>query len=338
MVEVQHNVSLKNFNSFGIQAFAKYFVEINTEEQLSQLFSNSEIVKNPILILGGGSNMLFTQNFDGLVIKINIKGITHKVEENKVLLTAGAGEVWNDLVIYVVSNNFAGLENLSLIPGSVGASPIQNIGAYGVELKDVFESCTAFEIETHKIRTFLKADCAFAYRESIFKQALKGKYIITSVTFNLKLMANLNTQYGAISQELHNQNIQNPTIKNISDVVSQIRVSKLPNPSTIGNAGSFFKNPIVTKDEANQLIKNYPQVVNFNVGANHVKLAAGWLIEQCGFKGLVVGNTGTYKNQALVLVNYGNATGLEIYNFSSQIIETVQQKFGVTLEREVNII
>ncbi|TAH00398.1 MAG: UDP-N-acetylmuramate dehydrogenase [Sphingobacteriales bacterium] len=338
MLEIQHNVSLKNFNSFGIQAFAKYFVEINTEEQLSQLFNNSQIVKNPILILGGGSNLLFTQNFDGVVIKINIKGIKHIVDNQNVLVTAGAGEVWNDLVLYAVNNNFAGLENLSLIPGSVGASPIQNIGAYGVELKDVFESCTAFEIETHKIKTFLKADCAFAYRESIFKQALKGKYIITSVTFNLKLKANLNTQYGAISQELHNQNIQNPTIKNISDVVSQIRVSKLPNPSTIGNAGSFFKNPIVTKDQANQLIKNYPQIVNFSVDDTQVKLAAGWLIEQCGFKGLVVGNTGTYKNQALVLVNYGNASGQEIFNFSSQIIETVQQKFGVTLEREVNII
>lgn len=338
MLEIQHNVSLKNFNSFGIQAFAKYFVEINTEEQLSQLFTNTEIINNPLLILGGGSNLLFTQNFDGLVIKINIKGINHIVKNQNVLVSAGAGEVWNDLVLYAVNNNFAGLENLSLIPGSVGASPIQNIGAYGVEVKDVFESCTAFEIETHQIKTFLKADCSFSYRESIFKQALKGKYIITSVTFNLKLNAHLNTQYGAISQELQNQNIQNPTIKNVSDVVSKIRVSKLPNPSTIGNAGSFFKNPIVNLNVANQLLKKYPLMVNFIVDAYQVKLAAGWLIEQCGFKGLVVGNTGTYKNQALVLVNYGNATGQEIYNFSTQIIDTVKQKFGVILEREVNII
>jgi len=338
MINIHNNISLKKYNSFGIEAFAKHFVEINQECELTELFKHKEVISQPILILGGGSNLLFKQNFEGLLIKINIKGISYTVEKNTVLMVAGAGEVWNDVVKYAVSHNFAGLENLSLIPGSVGASPIQNIGAYGTELKDVFESCTAFEIGTAKIKTFYKNDCHFSYRESIFKQALKGKFIITSVTFKLSLSAIVNTQYGAILSELALRNIHNPTIKDVSEVVSHIRVSKLPNPSTIGNAGSFFKNPIISVTEANKLLLNYPDAVHFTVDNNYIKFAAGWFIEQCGWKGKVVGNTGTWKNQALVLVNYGNATGKEIYDFSTLIINSVEKKFNITLEREVNII
>ncbi|TAE38861.1 MAG: UDP-N-acetylmuramate dehydrogenase [Sphingobacteriales bacterium] len=338
MLHVQHNVSLKNYNSFGINARAKYFVEINYESDLIKLFKNQEIAQQPILVLGGGSNILFTQNFEGLLIKINLKGIAYTIDNYEVKLTAGAGEVWNDVVQYAVAHNFAGLENLALIPGSVGASPIQNIGAYGTELKDVFESCTAFEIKTGQIKTFFKADCAFAYRESIFKQAFKGQYIITSVTFNLSVNAAVNTHYGAILQQLQSLNIHQPTIKEVADVVAHIRVAKLPNPSTIGNAGSFFKNPILPKSIAQNLLLQFPDAVHFDAGTTHTKLAAGWLIEQCGWKGKVVGNTGTWKNQALVLVNYGNASGKEIYDFSTLIIQSVQQKFGITLEREVNII
>lgn len=338
MLIVQNNISLKKYNSFGIDVSAKHFAEINSEEDLQQLFQQTDMVKNPILILGGGSNMLFTKDFDGLIIQMNIKGIKHFTENSSIKVKAGAGENWNDLVQYAVAHNFGGLENLSLIPGSVGASPIQNIGAYGVEVKDVFDSCQAYEIGTGFIKTFYKADCKFAYRESAFKQELKGKYIITSVTFNLSLNADLNTHYGAISQELQNRSISNPSIKDVSEVVSHIRVSKLPDPKTIGNAGSFFKNPIFPKSKSDSLLNDFPDMVHFNVGTNEVKLAAGWLIEQCGWKGKVVGNTGTWKNQALVLVNHGNASGKEIFDFSASIISSVEAKFGVILEREVNIL
>jgi UDP-N-acetylmuramate dehydrogenase len=230
------------------------------------------------------------------------------------------------------------MENLSLIPGSVGASPIQNIGAYGAELKDVFDTCTAFEIATCAIKTFTKEDCKFGYRESVFKTELKGLYIITAVKFQLSLQPDVKLQYGAISEELAKRNITSPTIEDVSEVVSYIRVSKLPDPSTIGNAGSFFKNPVITEKKFNIVHKKFPQIINYPAGDGLVKLAAGWLIEQCGWKGKVVGNTGTWINQALVLVNHGNATGEEVYNLSSQIIDSVYTKFGVKLEREVNII
>jgi UDP-N-acetylmuramate dehydrogenase len=246
--------------------------------------------------------------------------------------------VWNDLVNFCVDRGYAGIENLSLIPGSVGASPIQNIGAYGVELKDAFVSCRAFEIATGTFKTFSKEDCKFGYRESIFKNELKGLYIIVSVKFHLLLIPNINTQYGAIGQELANRGITLPTIKDVSQVVSHIRVSKLPDPSTIGNAGSFFKNPLVSVDEFKTIQSKFPDVVNYPGGEGLIKLAAGWLIEQCGWKGKTVRNTGTWKNQALVLVNHGGATGTEVFNFSSQIIDSVYTKFGVMLQREVNII
>ncbi|TDG34882.1 UDP-N-acetylmuramate dehydrogenase [Pedobacter changchengzhani] len=338
MLQIQENISLKPYNSFGIDVKARYFAEIFNETDLKMLFKTTEVVNRNILIIGGGSNVLFTKNFNGLIVKISIKGIKSRTENHHVKVTAGGGEVWGDFVNYCVGHNFSGVENLSLIPGTVGASPIQNIGAYGVELKDVFESCQAFEIKTGEIRTFNYADCNFGYRESIFKGTLKGQFIITSVTFNLKIQAEINTSYGAIETELANRGISNPNIADVSAAVSHIRVSKLPDPSTIGNAGSFFKNPIIDKAEFDKVISKHPDVVNYPTGDGRVKLAAGWLIEQCGWKGKTVGKTGTWKNQALVLVNHGGATGTEVLDFSAQIIDSVKSTFGVTLEREVNIL
>jgi UDP-N-acetylmuramate dehydrogenase len=338
MLQIEENVSLKNFNTFGIEAKARYFIEINHEQDLAELFMDQQWHQMERLVLGGGSNLLLVKDFNGLVIRLNIRGIEHRINHDTVFVEAGAGEGWNELVNYCVDHNFAGMENLSLIPGSVGASPIQNIGAYGVELKDVFESCGAFEIATGEIKTFHNADCRFGYRESVFKSTLKGQFIITSVKFHLSLTPQLNLSYGAIGQELTNRGITHPTIKQVSQVVAAIRVSKLPDPSTIGNSGSFFKNPVIAQSQFLDIQKQYPQIAHYPAGESKIKLAAGWLIEQCGWKGKIVGNTGTWKNQALVLVNHGNATGQEIYNLSSQIIDSVYTKFGVMLEREVNII
>jgi len=338
MFQIQENVSLKPYNSFGIDVKASLFAEVFNEADLEQLFEHDALKLPQILIIGGGSNVLFTQNYQGLVIKISIKGISVQKTQDGILVTAGAGEVWNDFVNYCVEHDLAGVENLSLIPGTVGASPIQNIGAYGVELKDVFESCTAFEIKTGKTKTFNFNDCRFGYRESIFKGELKGQYIITSVTFRLSSEPKINTSYGAIETELQNRGIEKPNIADVSSAVAHIRVSKLPDPSTIGNAGSFFKNPVIEKYEFANVIANHPDVVHYPAANDRVKLAAGWLIEQCGWKGKVVGQTGTWKNQALVLVNHGNATGKEVYDFSAQIIDSVKSTFGVTLEREVNIL
>jgi UDP-N-acetylmuramate dehydrogenase len=338
MLQIQQNVSLKNFNTFGVDVAARYYVEISHEDELAELFMDPQWQHMERLVLGGGSNMLLINDFDGLVIRMNIRGIEHRLSHTNVFVEAGAGEVWNDLVNYCVGHEYAGLENLSLIPGSVGASPIQNIGAYGVELKDVFDSCRAFEIATGQFKVFSKADCRFGYRESVFKTTLKGQYIIVSVKFHLSLTPNLNLHYGAIEQELQNRGITEPGIKEVSQVVSHIRVSKLPDPSTIGNAGSFFKNPVISTGQFSIIQQKFPEVVNYPAGNGMVKLAAGWLIEQCGWKGKTVGNTGTWKNQALVLVNHGGASGTEIYALSSQIIDSVYTKFGVMLEREVNII
>ena len=335
---ISENKPLKKLNTFGVDASARWFTEIKSINDLSDLFSNPAWKSINKLIIGGGSNILFTKDFDGLVIRMNIKGIEVKVEGDNIYITAGAGEVWNDLVNYCVDRDFGGIENLSLIPGSVGASPIQNIGAYGVELKDVFHSCKAFEIESGKELSFSNSDCQFGYRESIFKKELKERVIITSVTYKLSAKPDINTSYGAISSELKNRGIENPTIKDISKVVSDIRVSKLPDPSTIGNAGSFFKNPVVSKDILEKILSSFPNTVHYCLPNSTVKLAAGWLIEQCGWKGKKMGDTGTWKNQALVLVNHGNAKGSDIYKLSSAIINDVENKFGIRLEREVNLI
>lgn len=338
MSALQENISLKPFNTFGVAVSSIFFAEIFTESDLKELFGQKIIKQQKLLVLGGGSNILFTKNFDGLVLKISIPGISAVTKDDEVLVTAGAGVVWNDLVNYCVNSGFAGIENLSLIPGTVGASPIQNIGAYGVELKDVFHSCKAYEISTAEERTFNFEDCKFGYRDSIFKNELKDQYIITAVTFKLSTNACINIQYGAIQAELLNRNIVDPTIADVSKVVSDIRVSKLPDPSTIGNAGSFFKNPIIERIAFEQLLAKFPEVVNYPAADDKIKLAAGWLIEQCGFKGKVSGQTGTWKNQALVLVNHGSATGQEVYAFSEEIINAVYAKFEVKLEREANIL
>jgi len=338
MLQIQANVSLKNFNTFGVDANARYFVEISHPDELTELFLDPQWKAGKTLVLGGGSNMLLVNDFDGLVIRINIRGIEHRLSHNDVFVEAGAGEVWNDLVNYCVIRGYAGLENLSLIPGSVGASPVQNIGAYGVELQEVFHSCRAFDVATGTFKIFSKEDCRFGYRDSIFKNELKDKYIITTVKFTLSLIPKLNLSYGAIEQELTSRGISSPTIQDVSKVVAHIRVSKLPDPSTIGNAGSFFKNPVISPDQFSGIEANFPDVVHYPAANGEIKLAAGWLIEACGWKGKVVGHTGTWKNQALVLVNHGGATGQEVYEFSSKIVDSVYAKFGITLRREVNII
>lgn len=340
---IQDNVSLVNYNTFRIDVSARWFVEISSEADLISILQSDFIKSKQVLVLGGGSNMLFTRNYAGLVLKISIPGIEtltdgSGVDANEVIVEAGAGVSWKYLVDYCVTKGYGGIENLSLIPGTVGASPVQNIGAYGVELKDIFSSCTAVEIATGKKRVFTYKECAFGYRESVFKSALKNKYIITAVRYRLNKSAAINIQYGAIQQELHNRQITRPTIEDVAKVVSEIRVSKLPDPATIGNAGSFFKNPVIAAAEFERLRVAFPEVVNFPAGAGKVKLAAGWLIEQCGFKGMVAGRTGTWKNQALVLVNHGGASGTEVYDFSEQIIDTVAARFGIRLEREVNIL
>lgn len=337
-MSIRENVPLKDLNTFGVRANARWYTDIKREEDLKGLFAEGRFNELPLLILGGGSNMLFTGDFEGLVIHMNISGISNEIEGNDVYVTAGGGEVWNDLVNYCVDHKFSGIENLSLIPGSVGASPVQNIGAYGVELMDIFYSCRAFELSTGNIRIFNKEDCDFSYRDSVFKSNFKGLYIITEVTLKLSKIFNPNVTYGAIQQELDKRGIIKPTIKNISSVVSHIRVSKLPDPKTIGNAGSFFKNPIIQVGKFIQLQSNFPDIVHYSASEGFIKLAAGWMIEQCGWKGKVSGNTGTWKNQSLVLVNHGDATGNEIFNFSELIIESVRLKFDITLEREVNII
>lgn len=337
-IVIQENVSLKEHNTFGVEASALYFVQIESEAQLIELFSIEKFHALPKLILGGGSNILFTKDYDGLVIFINIKGITHEQKGDIVELTAGAGEVWDDLVQYCVLRDFAGIENLSLIPGTAGAAPVQNIGAYGVELKDVFRSCTVFDRHSQDFTVFNKEDCKFAYRDSLFKSIERDRYIITSISLELSTIPKINTSYGAIEEELKSRAIEIPNIRDISEVVSSIRVSKLPDPSTIGNSGSFFKNPIIAVDFFRHLQSRFAGIVHYPVGQDQVKLAAGWLIEQCGWKGAKYGNTGTWKNQALVLVNHGGAEGIEVYDFSEKIIASVFTKFGITLEREVNVV
>lgn len=335
---IQENKALKEYNTFGIDAYAKYFVEIKNEEQLVELFSIDKFHSIEKLVLGGGSNILFTKDFDGLIIYINIQHVNHELNKEQALVTSGAGIIWNELVQYCVARDFAGIENLSLIPGTVGAAPVQNIGAYGVELKDVFQSCRAFDTHTKTFKTFENTDCQFSYRESVFKRQEKGRYIITAVSLNLSTKPAINTSYGAIEEELSAREIQSPSISDIATVVSHIRVSKLPDPSTIGNSGSFFKNPIIDVDLFVQIQSQFVDIVHYAVNKQQFKLAAGWLIEQCGWKGKKIGNTGTWKNQALVLVNHGEATGSEVYNLSEAIIQSVFTKFGIKLEREVNII
>ena len=339
-MKIQENISLKNYNTFGVEAKAHYFVEVHDLHELKYATEFAKINHIKILFLGGGSNLLFTQDFDGLVIKLNLKGISEEIlDENHVLVSAKAGENWHEFVLYTLSKNYGGLENLSLIPGNVGTCPIQNIGAYGTEIKDHFVSCKALNLETSEIEELSLEDCKFGYRDSIFKTSAKGKYVIVEVTFKLTTQNHLiKTEYGAISTELKNLGIENPTIQEVSKAVINIRQSKLPNPAEIGNAGSFFKNPSIPLAQFENLKEKFPEIQGYANG-NFVKVPAGWLIENAGWKGKQIGNVASHKLQALVIINAtGNASGKEIYDFSTQIIESVKEKYGIELEREVNIL
>lgn len=337
---IQENVSLKPYNTFGVEVSAQYFSEVNSAEELleSLQFSNTQTL--PILFLGGGSNILLTKDFDGLVIRLNLKGITEKIiDDNQVLVTAKAGENWHQFVMYCLDKNYGGLENLSLIPGNVGTSPMQNIGAYGTEIKDVFESCKVLNLESLELETLNSGQCQFGYRDSIFKQAGKGKYVILEVTFRLNRKDHkIDVEYGAIQSELAKMGISNPTIQDVSKAVINIRQSKLPDPKVIGNAGSFFKNPTISASQFENLKQKFENIPGYPNG-DFVKVPAGWLIEQAGWKDKQIGNVASNRLQALVIINAtGNATGQEIFDFSTMIIDSVKEKFGIELEREVNII
>jgi UDP-N-acetylmuramate dehydrogenase len=335
---LRNNISLKPFNTFGIEVNANRFTTFSSIEELKSLLSLRE-ANEPLLILGGGSNVLLTKSFEGLVLKNEIKGFELISEnESEVLVESGAGEAWHNFVMNCIEKGFAGLENLSLIPGSVGASPMQNIGAYGVEIKDVFEYLDAFEISTGQMKRFKKEDCQFGYRESVFKNIYKDQFVICRVVFRLSKNPKINTSYGAIESELQKMGISEPTIRDVSNAVIAIRQSKLPDPAVLGNAGSFFKNPVVDESLVEKIKATYPDVPNYPAESGKRKLAAGWLIETSDWKGKVVETCGVHKLQALVLVNYGGSTGKQIYDLSSQIINDVEAKFGVKLEREVNIL
>lgn len=337
-MNIQDNISLKSYNTFGIDVRAKQFVSIHNVDELNEVLASKNHPSK--FILGGGSNMLLTQDIDALVMHINMKGISIVSQsEHDVLVKASAGENWHEFVLWCIDNDFGGVENLSLIPGNVGTAPIQNIGAYGVELKDVFESCEAFHIGSGTIKTFNNKDCQFDYRNSVFKNEKKGEYIILSVTFKLTTKRHqIKTDYGAIISELSKQNIENPTINDVSNAVIAIRTSKLPDPKKIGNSGSFFKNPVISKSHYNTLKLNFPDMPSYTVSETSVKVPAGWLIEQAGFKGKTFGNYGVHKNQALVLVNYGGANGNDIKNLAHLIQKTIVMIFNIELEAEVNII
>ncbi|MDQ2752369.1 MAG: UDP-N-acetylmuramate dehydrogenase [Bacteroidota bacterium] len=338
MIQLQQNISLKPFNTFGIDAIAKGFAAVASGEELKEVFEKIN-PNEQWLVLGGGSNILFTKNFDGVVIKNELRGIhILRDDEHHFYVKAAAGESWHQLVMYCVANNYAGVENLSLIPGNVGASPMQNIGAYGVEVKDVFYELEAYDVIKKTIITFTKEDCGFGYRESVFKHKYKGRFVILNVTFQLDKNPVFHTGYGAIQQELERMKVSQLSIAAISQAVINIRKSKLPDPAIIGNAGSFFKNPTIDNEQFLTLKNANQDIVGFATNSGKTKLAAGWLIEKCGWKGYRKEDAGCYDKQALVLVNYGGATGNEIYNLSQQIIETVEQKFDITLEREVNIV
>ncbi|MDR3273323.1 MAG: UDP-N-acetylmuramate dehydrogenase [Flavobacteriaceae bacterium] len=338
-MQVVNNQSLKSYNTFGIEAKAKYFVIVENEKGIKVALELAQKNQWEIFILNGGSNSLFINDFEGLVIKIETKGISYKIENDFAFVTAQAGENWHNFVLFCLDHNFGGLENLSLIPGNVGTSPMQNIGAYGTEIKDSFFSLKALNIQTHEIQEFTNADCEFDYRESFFKNEGKNRFIILEATYKLTTKNHvLNTSYGAIEEELKRQNIENPTIKNISEAVIHIRQTKLPDPKILGNAGSFFKNPYICLAHYQGLKEKFPNTPHYPMNQEVVKIPAGWLIEQCGWKGKRIGNCGVHEKQALVLVNYGGATGREIFELSEKIIADVYEKFSINLQREVNII
>ena len=333
---ILENISLKEYNTFGVQCYAKRFVSITSFYDLQQLLK----IEKDLFLISGGSNMLLTRDINKLVVFLNIKGISiDRENENSVNVTVNSGESWHEFVLWCISQNYGGIENLSLIPGNVGTCPIQNIGAYGVEVKDTITKVEALEIETNKLVTFSNAECQFGYRNSIFKNDAKGKYIITSVSFQLtKNIHQLNTSYGAIENALEENKITKPTIKDVSDAVIAIRKSKLPDPKEIGNSGSFFKNPVISTEQFLELQKKHPTIPSYKISETETKVPAGWLVEQCGFKGKRFGDAGVHKKQALVLVNYGNASGKEIFTLAQNIQKSVLETFKIALEIEVNII
>jgi len=340
-MHIYENISLLPYNTFGIDASARYLVNATSVDEMHEISTLPimQAINNQRLVLGGGSNILLTGNYNGLVIKNEMKGIEVLREDDEhVYVQCAAGENWHQFVLYCITHHYAGVENLSLIPGNVGASPMQNIGAYGVEIKDVFHELQAFHVDEKIMITFNAAQCEFGYRESVFKKKEKGKYIITHVTFRLNKKPVFHTSYGAIQQELERMGVTQLSIAAISQAVINIRTSKLPDPKQIGNAGSFFKNPTVSNEQFNRLRTAFTNMVGYPVNDKETKLAAGWLIEQCGWKGYRKGDAGCHEKQALVLVNYGRATGSEIYQLSTEIMQSVEEKFGVILEREVNIV
>ncbi|GAB2764974.1 UDP-N-acetylmuramate dehydrogenase [Rhabdobacter roseus] len=336
---IQENVSLRPFNTFGFEAKARYFVEVQTPDELRNLLLDPRWKEVPKQILGGGSNVLLTQDVEALVIRIGIRGLEIIREDNEYLwLKAGAGESWHNLVLHCVQNGYAGLENLSLIPGTVGAAPMQNIGAYGVEIKDVFEELEAVEMHTADLRCFDTAACSFGYRDSVFKRALKGKYIIVSVTFRLRKQPVFHVSYGDIQKTLADMNVQVPSIEAISEAVIRIRQSKLPDPAVIGNAGSFFKNPEIPQAQYEALRERFPELPGYATAPDTIKVPAGWLIEKAGWKGYREGAVGVHARQALVLVHHGGGTGQQIRDLAEKIQRSIEEKFGIRLSPEVNFL
>lgn len=335
-MNILNNISLKEYNTFGVEVYAKRFVIISSFYDLQQLLK----IEKELFLISGGSNMLLTKDIEKLVVFINIKGVSiNKENEKSVHITVNSGENWHEFVLWCISKNYGGVENLSLIPGNVGTCPIQNIGAYGVEVKETITKVEALKIETGKLVTFSNTECNFGYRNSIFKNEAKGKYIITSVSFQLtKTIHQLNTSYGAIETALKEKKCLKPTIKDVSEAVIAIRKSKLPDPKEIGNSGSFFKNPVISTQQFIELQKKHPTIPSYKISETETKVPAGWLVEKCGFKGKRFGDAGVHEKQALVLVNYGNAKGIEIYNLAKKIQKTIFEKFQISLEIEVNII
>lgn len=338
-MEILRNADLQPFNTFHVAARAKALARFRSRDELRALLAAPELKDLPRLVLGGGSNILLTRDWPGVVLLNAIEGID-MVEETDahVVARAGAGVVWHEFVMHCVDQGWGGVENLSLIPGKVGAAPMQNIGAYGVEIKDSFHHLEALRISDGAVLRFSREECRFGYRESFFKREGKGRYIILNVAFRLQKARQVDTHYGSISAELEKRGITRPSIKDVSDVVIAIRRSKLPDPTALGNAGSFFKNPVVEAATAERIRARHPGMPAYPAGEGHVKLAAGWLIEQAGWKGFREGGVGVHKDQALVLVHYGGATGRDLYDLSTRVLESVKAEFGVELEREVNVV
>jgi len=335
---VQKNISLKLYNTFGIDVNAGFLLSINSAEDLDEIYHSERFSGCRVMVLGGGSNVLFTRGFTGVIAKNEIKGIEVIHEDNDhVIVAVGGGENWHQFVLWSIENNYGGIENLSLIPGTVGAAPMQNIGAYGVEIKDVFHSLEAYQIKTAKTVRFYNEDCKFGYRLSVFKAELKDQYVITKVVFRLNKKLVFNLSYGNLNEKVKELSKGKPSLESVSQAVINIRQSKLPDPVEIGNAGSFFKNPVIEKEHFEALKLEFPEIRGFNQG-DFVKVPAGWLIEDAGWKGYRKGKIGVHANQALVLVNYGGGKGKDLLELSSEIMNSIQSKYGIELEREVNVV